>query len=163
MWLPGSWRAFLYSSSVYSCHHFLISSASIRSLLFLSFIVPVFVWNVPLVTPIFLERSLVFPILLFSFISLHWSLKKAFLSVLALLWNSAFSWVYLSLSPLPLFFFAQLFVRPPQTAILLFCISFSWGWFSHHLLYNVTNLSMLENIYWAPTMCKVLCWVLFTV
>ena len=22
----------------------------------------------------------------------------------------------------------QLFVRPPQTAILLFCISFSWGW-----------------------------------
>ena len=27
---------------------------------------------------------------------------------------------------LPLF--SQLFVRPPQTAILLFCISFSWGW-----------------------------------
>ena len=27
-----------------------------------------------------------------------------------------------------LFFFSQLFVRPPQTAILLFCISFSWGW-----------------------------------
>ena len=27
---------------------------------------------------------------------------------------------------LPLF--PQLFVRPPQTAILLFCISFSWGW-----------------------------------
>ena len=25
-------------------------------------------------------------------------------------------------------FFSQLFVRPPQTAILLFCISFSWGW-----------------------------------
>ena len=27
-----------------------------------------------------------------------------------------------------LLFFTQLFVRPPQTAILLFCISFSWGW-----------------------------------
>ena len=27
---------------------------------------------------------------------------------------------------LPLF--SQLFVRPPQTVILLFCISFSWGW-----------------------------------
>ena len=27
-----------------------------------------------------------------------------------------------------LFFFSQLFVRPPQTAILPFCISFSWGW-----------------------------------
>ena len=25
-------------------------------------------------------------------------------------------------------FFSQLFVRPPQTAILLFCIFFSWGW-----------------------------------
>ena len=27
-----------------------------------------------------------------------------------------------------LLFFSRLFVRPPQTAILLFCISFSWGW-----------------------------------
>ena len=27
-----------------------------------------------------------------------------------------------------LLFFSQLFVRPPQTAILLLCISFSWGW-----------------------------------
>ena len=25
-------------------------------------------------------------------------------------------------------FFSQLLVRPPLTAILLFCISFSWGW-----------------------------------
>ena len=32
-WLSGSWRSFLYSSSVYSCHLFLISSASLRSLL----------------------------------------------------------------------------------------------------------------------------------
>ena len=27
LWLSGSWRSFLYSSSVYSCHLFLISSA----------------------------------------------------------------------------------------------------------------------------------------
>ena len=27
-----------------------------------------------------------------------------------------------------LLFFSQLFVRPPHTAILLFCISFPWGW-----------------------------------
>ena len=27
-----------------------------------------------------------------------------------------------------LLFFSHLFVRPPQTAILLFCISFPWGW-----------------------------------
>ena len=35
-WLSGSLRPFLYSSSIYSCHFFLISSASVRSLLFLS-------------------------------------------------------------------------------------------------------------------------------
>ena len=43
-------RSFLYSSSVYSCHLFLISSASIRSMPFLSFIVSIFAWNVPLVS-----------------------------------------------------------------------------------------------------------------
>ena len=48
-WLSGSWRSFLYSSSVYSCHLFLISSASVRSIPFLSFIKPIFAWNVPLV------------------------------------------------------------------------------------------------------------------
>jgi len=65
----------LYSSSVYSCHLFLISSASVRSIPFLSFIEPIFAWNVPLVSLIFLKRSLLFPILLISSISLHWSLK----------------------------------------------------------------------------------------
>ena len=98
-WSSGSWRCFLYSSSVYSCHLFLISSASVRSIPFLSFIEPIFAWHVPLVSLIFLERSLVFPILLFSSISLHWSLRKAFLSLLAI-WNSAFKWDYLSFSPL---------------------------------------------------------------
>ena len=100
-WLSGSWRSFLYSSSVYSCHLFLISSASDRSMPFLSFIVSIFAWNVPLVSLIFLKRPLVFPILLFSSISLHWSLRKAFLSLLAILWNSAFRWFYLSFFPLP--------------------------------------------------------------
>ena len=90
---------------------------------------PIFTWNVPLISLIFLKRSLVFPILLFSSISFHWSLRKAFLSLLADLWNSAFRCLYLSFSPLlvtSLLF--QLFVRPPQRAILLFCISFPWGW-----------------------------------
>ena len=41
-WLSGSWRSFLYSSSMYSCHLFLISSASVMSLPFLSFIEPIF-------------------------------------------------------------------------------------------------------------------------
>ena len=50
------------------------------------------------------KRSLVFPILLFSSISLHWSLRKAFLPLLAFLWNSAFRWIYLDFSPLPFTF-----------------------------------------------------------
>ena len=99
-WLSGSWRSFLYSSSMYSCCLFLISSAYVRSIPFLSFIEPIFAWNVPLVSLIFLKRSLVFPILLFSSLSLHWSLRKAFFSLLAILWKSAFKWVYLSFSPL---------------------------------------------------------------
>ena len=101
-WLSGSWRSFLYSSSVYSCHLFLISSTSVRSIPFLSFIVPIFAWNVPSVSVIFLKRSLVSCILLFSSISLHWSLRKAFLSLLVILWNSAFKWVYVPFLPLPL-------------------------------------------------------------
>ena len=72
---------------------------SIRSIQFLSFIEPIFAWKIPLVSLIFLKRSLVFPILLFSSISLHWSLK-AFLSLLAILWSPSFKWVYLSFSPL---------------------------------------------------------------
>ena len=57
-WLSGSWRSFLYSSSVYSCHLFLISYISVRSIPFLSFIEPMFAWNVPLVSLIFLKWSI---------------------------------------------------------------------------------------------------------
>ena len=100
-WLSGSWRSFLYSSSVCSYHLFLISSASVRSIPVLSFIVPIFTWNVPLVSLIFLKRSLVFPVLLFSSISLLWSFRETFLFLLGTLWNSAFRWVCPSFSPLP--------------------------------------------------------------
>ena len=120
---------FLYSSSVYSCHIFLISSASVRSLPFLFFIEHVFAWNVPLVSLIFLKRSLVFPILLFASISLHWSLRKAFLSLLAIFGTlHSGAYIFPFLLCFLLLFFSQLFVRPPQTAIVLFCISFPWGW-----------------------------------
>ena len=98
-WLSGSWRSFLCSASVYSCHLFLISSYSVRSIPFLSFTVLIFACDVPLVFLIFLKGSLAFPTLLFSSISLHWSLRKASLSLLAILWNSAFRWVYHSFSP----------------------------------------------------------------
>ena len=62
-WLSGSVKFFcivllgiLATSSCYSLLLF-------RSIPFLSFIVPIFAWNVPLVSVIFLKRSVVFPIL----------------------------------------------------------------------------------------------------
>ena len=124
-----SWRSFLYSSSVYSCHLFLISSAYVRSIPFLSFIVSVFAWHVPLVSPIFLKRSLVFPILFFSCISLHLSQRKAFFSLLAILWNSTFRWVYLSFSPLPLasFLFAAICKASSDSHFAFLHFFFSWG------------------------------------
>ena len=90
---------------------------------------PIFAWNVPLVSLIFYKGSLVFAILLFSSVFLHCSLKKAFLSLRAL-WNCAFRWyVFPFLLCLALLFSSQLFVRPPQTTVLPFCIPFSWWWF----------------------------------
>ena len=123
-------KNFLYSSSVYSCHLLLIPSASVRSIPFLSFIEPIFARNVPLVSLIFLKRSLVFPVLLFSSISLHWLLRKAFfyLSLLFFVTLHSNGYIFPFLLWFWLLFFSQLFVRPPQTAILLFCITFSWGW-----------------------------------
>ena len=114
---------------MYSFHLFLIYSASTRSLSFLYFIRPIFGWNVPLIFPIVLKRSLVFPLLLFPSSFMRCSLKKPFSSLLPILWNSAFSWMYLSLSFL-LFasLFLQLFVRPPQTTTLPSCFSFSLRW-----------------------------------
>ena len=127
-WLSGSWRPFMYSFSVYSCHLFLVSYASVRSMPFLSFIEPIFAWNFPLISLIFLKRSLVFPILLFSSISLHWSLRKAFLSLLAIFGTLHSNGnIFPFLLCFSLLFFSQLFVRPPQTTILLFYVSFPWG------------------------------------
>ena len=85
---------------MYSFHLFLIASTSTRSLSFMSLIVSIFGQNVPLISAMFLKRSLVFPLLLYSSRFTHYSLKKAFLSLHALLWNSAFSWIHLSLYPL---------------------------------------------------------------
>ena len=65
-----------------------------------------------------------------SSISLHWSLMKAFLCLLTILWNSAFKWVIFPfLFCLQLLFFSQLFARPTQNTSLPLCISFSWRWF----------------------------------
>ena len=59
-WLSGLWRSFLYSSSVYSCHLFLISSAFLGPHHFCPLLCPslheIFRWYL-----IFLKRSSSFP------------------------------------------------------------------------------------------------------
>ena len=102
-----------------------------------------FYQNVPSVSLIFLKRSIVFPILLFYSISLHRSLRKAFLSLLALLWNSAFKWVYLSFSLLP--FPSLLFSAICKQGLLrqpfcLFAFLLLGDSYDNQLLYNVMNL-----------------------
>ena len=63
----------------------------------------------------------------------NWSLRKAFLSLLAILWNSVFKWVYLSfLLAFSHLFFSQLFVRLLQTICLLS--------YTLSLIINVFNL-----------------------
>ena len=99
-------------------------------ILFLSFIVPIFAWNVLLVSLIFWKTSLVNPVLLFFSISLHWSPRKAFISVLAIFWNSAFRWVYLSFSPLPL-------------TSLLFSAICKTSWDNHFYFLHIFFLEMV--------------------
>jgi len=111
---------------VYSFHFFLVFSGSTRSVPVLSFIVPIFGRNPPLMFPIFLKRSLVFPLLLFSSIIKHSSLKKLFLSLLAIFLNSAFNRMYVSSVPcLP--FSSSAVCKAPQITTLPSC--FSLGWF----------------------------------
>ena len=113
---------------MYSCHLFLISSFSDRSLSFLSFIMPILHEMYPWCST-FLEEisSLSHSIVFLSFFA---HLRRP--SYLSLLISGIleFSSVYLSLSPLP---FASLFSsaisKPPQTTTLPSYISFSLRWF----------------------------------
>ena len=119
LWLPGLWTSFFYRSSVYSCYLFLISSASARSIPFLSFIVPIFAWNIPLVSLIFLKRSLVFPILFFPlFICTdHWG----------------------SLSYLSLLFFGNLHSNGYIFTFLL-CFGLSYYFFFSHIILSFVSI-----------------------
>ena len=110
-----------------------------------------FAWNVPLVSPIFLKRPLVFSILRFSSISL---LKKPFLYLSLLYFGTLhseghiFPWplhsdghIFPFLFCLSLLFFPNLFVRPPQATIFCGASLFLEDGFCNYHLYNA--------IYWA--------------
>ena len=113
------------------------------SLLVLSFIMPILAWNVPLISQIFLKRSLVFPILLFSSTSLHCLLKNT-LSFLAILWNSTLNWVYL---PLSLLLFASLLS-------LAICKAFSDNHFAflHFFCFGMVLVTDSCTMFWTSVL-----------
>ena len=108
-WLSGSLRHFQYSSSVYSFHLFLITSASVRFIPFLSTEIVPISGTIPLVPRIFLMSSLVLFILLFSSISLHCLLKEAFSYLSLLFFGTLHSdgYIFPFLPSLSLLFFSQ--------------------------------------------------------
>ena len=80
---------------MYSCHLFLISYASARSIPSVHLCMKCFLGISNFLEEISrLSHSIVF-LYFFALIT-----EEAFLSFLAILWNSAFKWVYLSFSPL---------------------------------------------------------------
>ena len=135
-------KTFLYNYSVYPCHIFFISFASVRSLLFLSFIVPFLAWNIPLISPVFLKRFLVYAIYCFPPLLCVVCLRRS--SYLSLLFSgtlNSIGYIFPFLPCFSLLFFSHLFVKPHQTTSLPSCISFSLGCF-------VTNLStVLQELY----------------
>ena len=128
-WFSRSLRPFLYSSSVYSCHLFLISSASDRSLQFLFFIMPILAWNAPLISPIFLKRSLVFTTIFPPLFLCIVHLRRSYLSLLVSGTLYSVGCIFPFFPCLSYFFFLQLFVKPPQTNALPSCISLPLKWF----------------------------------
>ena len=127
-WLSGREDLFCIVFFVYSRHLPFISSASVRSIPFLSFIVPIFAWcslgisNFPEEISS-LSHSIVF-LYFFALIT-----EKGFLISPCYSWNSAFRWVYLFFSSLPLA--SLLFTAICKTSSdshFAFFAFLSWGW-----------------------------------
>ena len=111
------------------CSSLTASCASVRSIPFMSFFCAHLHMKCSLVVSNFLVEvsSLSHSI---AFLFFLWSLRKSTLSLLAILWNSAFRWVYLSFYSLP-------FTSPLLSAIckassdnhFALLYFFFWGWF----------------------------------
>ena len=68
-----------------------------------------------------------FIVFLYFFVLISWG-RLSYLSLLFFGTLHSNGCIFPFLLCLSLLFFSQLFVRPPPTTILPFCISFSWGW-----------------------------------
>ena len=128
LWSFGSLKPFLYDS-VYSCHLILISSASVRSLLFLSFIVPILAWNCPLMSPVFLRKSLVFPVHCFPlFLCIAYWIRLSYHSLIFSRILHSFGFIFSFLPYFPLLFFPQL-CKASSDNHFAFLRFFFGGWF----------------------------------
>ena len=123
-WLSGSLRLFWYSSSVYSCHLFLIFSASVLycahlcmkcSLGISKFLEEIFS----------LSHCVVFLYFFALFTSEGFLIPPCYSLELCIQMGIYFPFSF----AFHFSFFSQLFIRPPQTNIFSSCICFSWGWF----------------------------------
>ena len=131
---------FLYSSSVYCCHLFLISSASVRSIPFLSYRAHLCM-KCSLGISNFLEEnsSLSHSVIVLYFFALiteeGFLISSCYSLELCIQIGISFPFP----SPLASLLFTAI-ARPPKTTILLFCIAFLGKGLDHCLLYNVMKL-----------------------
>ena len=132
-----------YSSTILglSLALFLISSASVKSIKFLCFIVPLFAWNIPCDICNFLEEVAILSHSIFSLYFFALITEEAFLSLLVILWNSAFRWVYLSFSPLPFTsILCSLICKASSDNHFAFFSFFHRNGLDHRILCNIMNL-----------------------
>ena len=114
---------------MYSCHLFLIPSASVRSLLFLSFIAyPCMKYSLDISN--FLEEisSLSHSIVFLYYFVFFYLGRFSYLSLLFSRTLHLFGYIFTFLPCLSVLSFPQLFAKPPQTTTVASCISFSLGW-----------------------------------
>ena len=109
-WISGSWRSFFVCVKIFFVQFCVFLPPLLNILCFCQVHTTSLLYWAHLCTKCslgissFLEEifSLSHSIVFLYF--LHWSLRKAFLSLLAILWSSAFKWVYLSFSLYPRYF-----------------------------------------------------------
>ena len=122
-------KMFFVCSSLYSCHLFLISSASVMfipSILYFAHLCMKYslgISNFPE------EISSLSHSIIFLFLCIVHKQKLSYRSLLFSGTLRSDGYIFPFLLCFSLLFFSQLFVRPPQTTILPFWISFSWRWF----------------------------------
>ena len=143
---------------MYSCHLFLISSASVRSISFLSFIkVSIFAWNGPLVS--LGKISSLFCSIVFLYF-LHCLLGKAFffLNLFLLFFGTLHSngYIFPFFLCLSRLFFFHLYVRPPQTSILPFLHFFFLGMVLITASYTMSRTSIHSS---SVTLSDLIPWI----